>query len=93
MPHRINALFWLKRIQVKKKNMASEKKKINSVSSIATLEIQKKPGIEPSRMLEMSAIFDPYVRLANSNTIHIERRENVTAPSLPEAALTPNILK
>lgn len=73
--------------------MESEKKKINMVSSIATLEIQKKPGIVPSRMLAVNAVFGPYVRLANSNTIHMLRSENATATSLPEAALAPNIRK
>jgi hypothetical protein len=78
---------------LKKKNIESEKKNTSIVSSIVILETQKKPGIEPRRMLETNAIFGPYVRLANSNTIHIERRENVTATNRPEAALTPNIWK
>jgi hypothetical protein len=91
--HKINDLFLLKRIHEKKKNMVSEKKKISAVSSSASFEAQKKPGIDPSRMLEINAIFGPYVRLANSNTIHTERSENVTAASLPMAALTPSIRK
>jgi len=73
--------------------MEREKKNINMVSIMATLEIQKKPGIVPSRMLDIKAVFGPYVRLANSNTIHMVRREKVTATSLPEAAVAPNVWK
>src|SRR3989304_6454433 len=92
-PLRINAFFWSKRIQVKKKNMVSEKKNISIVSSNAKFETQKKPGIDPSRMLEINAIFGPYVRQANSNTIHTERSANVTAANLPAKTLIPNTLK
>src|SRR3990170_7632511 len=86
---RINALSWCLLIQVKKKNNVREKKKINIVSSMVTLETQKKPGITPSRTLETNAILGPYVRLANSNATHIESREKVTAVNLPEAAFIP----
>src|SRR5512139_270031 len=76
MPHKTKVLLTPKRNQEKKKNNASEKKKTNAVSNIAALESQKKPGVTPSTMLAIRAVFGPYVRFANSNTTHIDNREN-----------------
>jgi hypothetical protein len=75
--------------QMKKKNKVAVKKKINIVSSIVTLESQKNPGITPNNTLDIKAVFESYVRLANLNVIQIENKEKITAVSLPEAALTP----
>ena len=45
--------------QVKKKNKVSEKKNISIVSSIATLESQKNPGMVPSSTPESSPTLGP----------------------------------
>jgi hypothetical protein len=63
------------------------------VSIIATRESQKNPGINPSRTLEISAIFGPYILLAVSNTIQSERSANITDTNLPANTLTPPMLK
>jgi hypothetical protein len=81
------------RIQLKKKNIETVKKNTSMVSIIATRESQKNPGINPSKMLATNAIFDPYILLAVSKTIHNERRENVTETNLPANTLTPAMLK
>jgi hypothetical protein len=69
------------------------KKKMSVVSSMLSLESEKNPGIEPSRILEISAFLDPYTFRVNTKRTMIANTENVKDTSLPEAQLIPKIWK